>query len=710
MIMIDPMHEEPFRKFSGRNGEPTELEQQFIAACAVGEHGEGRSIGNIVDAMDYDADEGGETPSITVSADLLVALVTGSFKHPDWPDWKLHKNGVVLAGARVVGEVNLAVQKIETRLYFEDCHFLEKLNFEKTEIGGDLVISSCINDGALSLSGATVDGKLDLSNSDFQFSKGYSINAADLRAHSLSLSSARIHGSVHLENSEISGTVDFSSIKIVSTRREALKARGLSAGQLKMSFADIEGNVDFALANFDGLFFAHKVKIKSESGVAMSAYLANFNRGLFLRADSNLVGSVDLSGSIINRGLELTNSKFTGDRGFALRLDGAQIDGRVTFKGSEIDGTIYAQRMRTTGTVHFGETKIRSTARCESAADETNALPSQDLVLASPFRDTAHLGINLQDAQIDGRLILPETAVEGVVDLSHARCAVLEDRAEAWPNPFISDDNKPRERRPLKKSVEARDAQHFVLSGFTYQYFAHPGGQVTSGSPSASEDIAKARIRWLSSQSAEDLYENFNPQPWRQAAAVLREMGHDRASQIVAIQRRVRERYSRDTPLQQRIINRVLHVIADYGYNPWKTLAYCLVAVLAFALIHGGAVAICGSPNSGEVRASCSAPIFVPVRYGDVEGSKFTSTYPQFEPISYSLGTFVPIFDLGAETFWRANSLSTMTVEPIGMNVRFKLPAGQILYWLFVFERILGGILIAITITGFTGMLTREDK
>lgn len=95
--------------------------------------------------------------------------------------------------------------------------------------------------------------------------------------------------------------------------------------------------------------------------------------------------------------------------------------------------------------------------------------------------------------------------------------------------------------------------------------------------------------------------------------------------------------------------------------------------------------------------------------------------YPEFRAFAFSLDLFVPLLDLGSESYWRANTAAGIpwgfTMHPlleIGIGKhRFviapEFPIGWLLYVLSVLEVILGSIFIAITVTGFTGLLTRDD-
>ena len=87
--------------------------------------------------------------------------------------------------------------------------------------------------------------------------------------------------------------------------------------------------------------------------------------------------------------------------------------------------------------------------------------------------------------------------------------------------------------------------------------------------------------------------------------------------------------------------------------------------------------------------------------------------YPDFNPLLYSLDVFVPVLDLGMDRYWRPNPnhLRPAWGETLWMTgSALYWMTGSALYWLTILQRFLGAILIAIMVTSFTGLLTREDK
>ncbi|MEM9279598.1 MAG: hypothetical protein AAGA76_13575, partial [Pseudomonadota bacterium] len=82
--------------------------------------------------------------------------------------------------------------------------------------------------------------------------------------------------------------------------------------------------------------------------------------------------------------------------------------------------------------------------------------------------------------------------------------------------------------------------------------------------------------------------------------------------------------------------------------------------------------------------------------------------YPDFYSIVYSADVFIPLIDLGEERYWLPNSKTVISYEEDESGKGF--PIGMIVYIMVLAERILGAVLMAIAVTGFTGILTSSDN
>ncbi|WP_116653170.1 hypothetical protein [Pelagibacterium sediminicola] len=654
--------------------------------------------------------------------------------------------------------------------HFDDGFYAGDTHFSNP--GGDAIWAQRTKAGTLVLYGATVEGRFDLHEAEiggqmnantvkFLNPGGVAVWAQGVRVSSWFMCNAMVAGtfdinsalisgqfaasettfgeadaavfayaaqvnSWYMDESVVKGRFDISSANIeghFSAERAqfehaelAFSANGARAASWSMTSAIVKGNFNLYAVNIEGYFAAPGATFENPGGCAFEACFARIGGGVFLRDGVTVIGDLDLSGATIGKALDLGESSFSAARYIAVRLQEVHVQGDTLFTSSTFKGIVDCTRAKFDGRLTVWDSVLIA----PFIAVEEKLIPEQandwGTALARKIvHGLRHHALLLKEARIGGRLVLSRIPARGIIDFSHACCNVLEDHAAAWPAPIDYKRRALPGRLYVTEDGTKTDIQHLVLDGFEYNYFEFPDGNSAEDQHS-NKDVAEARVDWLAAQSADDLTERFNPQPWRQASAVLRAMGYDRSSQIISIERRVRERYARDMPKRQKFVSWLLHLVADYGFNPWKTVAISVGVVLLWAVFYWGGTALCGDPNLRGASGECGGqPLFVAVQHGDVDGRFVDSGgYPAFGHIAYSLDAFVPLFDFGTETYWRPNARAwaNVTLDWPGLDQppTLKIPLGYLLHWLFIMERFLGAILIAIAVTGFTGLLTRDEK
>ena len=182
----------------------------------------------------------------------------------------------------------------------------------------------------------------------------------------------------------------------------------------------------------------------------------------------------------------------------------------------------------------------------------------------------------------------------------------------------------------------------FILDGFTYDTFY-------GYSPTDS----KSRLDWLARRPKQKRLKDgkmvalpFSPLPYEQAAKVLFGMGHDNDAREILLKKE-REITQRKKWWQwQKSYRWLWGEFADYGYKPWKTLAWALAVVAIGWGVFSEANRIDGIvPHQPAILAS-----------QDYESKKSTSEqfpeYPEFNPLVFSMDVFIPVFALHQEPFW----------------------------------------------------------
>ena len=581
--------------------------------------------------------------------------------------------------------------------------------------GGDAIWAQGVKAAGWFMRKATVQGRFDINNaelsgwfsaSEAEFSNEgrAAIRAQRVRAAGWFMNKATVKGRFDINSAVLGGQFSANEAEFSNERGDAIWAQSVKAADWFMDMATVKGRFAINSAELSGQFCAENAEFECAHATGIDAPYARFSGGIFLRGeDTQVRGGIVLSYAKVEQLLDLRGLQVTGRNG-STSVDATKL---VVIGDAHLGGTRLEGGLDATGS-HFQGRLDLATARL--------ACPSRAEALA-PNWSNRHHALILREARIEGRLVMPIKTPEGIVDLSHAHCTILEDNATGWPAPLTPGAPSCDDRLCIEEDGRKVDIQHLVLDGLHYGHFEHPGGD-----PAGKGNVASARKHWLAAQSADDLRRHFNPQPWRQASSVLRGMGYDQAAQALSIERRVRERLADNTPWFQQAVSWFLHVVADYGFNPWRTVGISFAVILIFAAIYGVGVTTCGAPNRPEMLGTCGGQAaYIATQIGDMDATAAKAGgYPTFDPIAYSLGAFVPLFDLATEPYWRPNfEASHILRVPIWFGEltatpreapAFHIPVGALLYWLFVLERFVGAILLAIAVTGFTGLLTRDER
>jgi hypothetical protein len=453
-------------------------------------------------------------------------------------------------------------------------------------------------------------------------------------------------------------------------------------------------------AIIEGQFAAEGAIFENPSGAAIDATSSSI-RAFILRSTvarqgappipTRVRGEVRLTRACIQHHLEISGTHVKASYSLAFRGRALEVRGNFLIgDGAIIDGGVLLTLADLKGHLDLRGARISAAgiARREGAlAGSPEALEALD---SSKWSWHA---LDASEAKI-AQLTMPETAEtrpRGIVDLSRARVGTYIDFAAAWP------DHARRKGRDCPTRLvddHGREADHLVLDGFEYEHLDNPDG-LRPGNPG----IAKARLDWLHAQSCEDLFGRLRLQPWRQLAKVLALQGYGEEARFIAIERRVAQRHACGMRKFALFMSWLLHHLADYGFNPWKTMRWS-VCVIALCALFYAAVAwtwcdrkpLCGDER---VFVRTLASDFVPAmdKKEDV-ALKLYRTYPSFDPLLYSVDLFLPLLDAGVERFWRANSRTWL---------------GTVLFVITILEQILGAILVSLIVTGFTGLLTRDE-
>ncbi len=565
----------------------------------------------------------------------------------------------------------------------------------KAESGGLYARGASV--GSLSINNSTLTGSVDLTG--VQVSGDVNLSSCNVDSFSLYLSHAVIHGTISIRN--ISGSnillwldkltvdrdidlLDFTEAMSCSVFMDASRIDGsLNVQRIRVDFINAENACVGGNVLLSGVF-ASEVNMPGmtiNGSLDMCPFMVH--KLLDKEAGINSIPLVDLSGARIAGNLSL--NPFTNTLGSS-----AGASGPLQRRGAPLVATfltapillraLILDRAIIEGQCHLVDGQFPEHDNAESDGKDAEVLSR----------------ISAVDAQFH-RLIMPATCPAGVVDLSNASADSYEDFSSGWPRRVLHCGKR-------KQSEEISDTCSIVLNGFVYRHLVNPRGTADVDNDGITP-VWSARLLWLDSQPGCDLVEHFKPQPWSQLAKTLLLEGYEDDARRISIERRVSYRYSKGPRKAERAVSSILHLLADYGYNPWKTIVWCIVFIAAFGGIFHVASLNCLEPGCHD------ATVYVPVVAGDVvtsETGDIAKIYPAFGAWHYSLDLFIPIFDLGMESYWHAN---TAYKYPISMGDGQTVPisVGLLLDWLSVIERIFGALMVALSISGFTGLLTRGD-
>lgn len=582
--------------------------------------------------------------------------------------------------------------------------------------GGNAVLAYGVSATIWYMNGAFVRGRFNISRSEikdrfsaidatFANEGGEALVASQVKTAGWLMKGAKAAGLVDLNGSVISGDFDATRAEFTHEGTTTIDARGVEVSRWRMRGAQINGRLVLSGANIAGDLDITGIAIDAgKNSEAVQAGYATVQGGVFID-QADITGEVYLASAEIHKALRIQGSRLRSAINRAVCLREVNVKGETTFRGSRFEGHIHASRGHFQGRLSFRDaTFVAGTVARYLGSISGKALdPAGGLDVERQHRFRHH-AIVLHEAKIDGRLVMPSRPPDGIVDLTRARCDTLEDTQTGWQRPLARNE-RPCDIRcePVGLAGSLEDVRHIVLDGFEYQQFEYP-----SGLDGAQRDIARFRSQWLASQPEDDLLSHFNPQPWRQAAFVLRAMGYDDAAQAISIERRIRQRDARDTPVFHRAVSWVLHRVADYGFNPWKTVLLALALAISCASVFWAGDILCSSE-----RSCMGDGPYLRILQGDVDTSQ---PYPDFNPLIYSVDKLLPLPDLGMEGFWRPNTDAVLAMKYPMLKVANTVVVGNqlwigwILYVVAMLESILGAILIAIAVTGFTGLLTRDEK
>jgi len=640
-----------------------------------------------------------------VRADIVRALICREGFEGGEP-WPMFGNGVHIVGGAMTGTLLCPYRTINVQLILRDMTIEEDVILTGAETRSVSLDGSHLK-GCLYIDSANIRGQLRCRKTRFEKPGSEAIYAESCSVVDVHLSDSEVIGECYFARAKLEGQFIGDRSKFTNPGGKALVLEGASLQLLALNATTVDGvcsisgatiRADFAAV---GSYFSNPADCAIEAANAQirSMYLnAVFDEKGALITPTKVFGSIRLVHATLGS-IEIVGAEISTGRSAAVIADAMVVEGSFTIgNGAKIDGAILLTGSGIKSLSFFDATITSANlarARSEAPLRATESLDAY----------YTYLAVSLLEAKVE-TLVMPREAAHrprGIFDLGRAKVGSFWDFAAAWPEPV---DRRSRGCVDRACTVKGTDADHLILDGFEYEHLGNPDGEPES---TENTNIVAARLRWLHAQSRDVLFKRFSPQPWKQLAKVLSLQGYEEEARKISIERRVAIRHAEGSRWYQNFVSSILHTLSDYGFNPWKSVWWSLGIVAIFGAIYYTAALTCTSrePLCADQTAFVRvvAADFVPAIQDEAEAAKtLARVYPAFDPMLYSLDAFLPLFNLGTEPYWRPNE--NLRVDIAGTSV----PAGRFLQWLYVIEQILGAVLASLIVTGFTGLLTRDER
>ena len=303
----------------------------------------------------------------------------------------------------------------------------------------------------------------------------------------------------------------------------------------------------------------------------------------------------------------------------------ANIHGDASFILGD-SGPVSFMRARIDGTLDFTGARILDAGEDSVNLVETNVggdvlfhdgFTTDGIVYARLAKIGHDLSFHGVEFKGDGELDAERAAIAGtfywvdvkhtpktVLDLEDAHAGAIWDDEASWPAPG-----------------------NLTVNGFVYTDIA--------GGPSDGD----ARLRWLGLQPPE-----YHPQPYRQLAKVLSEMGRDDGATQVRIAKEIAQRRLGHESLAQRAWSLMMQYTIGFGYVPLRALWWIVGFVGLGTILFGWGY-----------RMRVITPTEEAAYREFVATGEAPPHYPVFHPLIYSLENFLPVVELHQDKYWRPN-------------------------------------------------------
>jgi hypothetical protein len=607
-------------------------------------------------------------PERTIKAELIHWLCTNRVAR----DYVAPK-GLRVYGAKIVGALDLAYVDVPFPLYLRRCcltgnadlesakiplfslrgSFVREVSAPNLEVKGSVCLMQGFHaEGEVCLVSAKIGCDLNCEDGTFTNPSGRALYANSIKVQGCVFlrNGFRAFGEVRLLDAQIDGTLECDQgifnnplVLVPGPGHTVKSAPGIAlyADRIKVQGSvylrnnvEAEGEVRLLDAQIEGTLECDQSTFKSKSGTAIYLDRIRVHGGVFLRNGFRAEGAVHMVGAQIGGNLDCSNGVFKNPAQTALVGDGVDVKGGVSLDGKfEAEGEV-----RLVG-AHIGAILSCSGGTFHNpggvALNAAGAEIKGDVVLGDSICTAGDT--NLESARIDdyldcrdGRFCKVRLATVSVkldfwwqniqgapsLDLREANVGSLGDDESSWP------------------AEGNLQCENFVYA------------RISQGPTDAA-----SRLRWLKRQTG------FVPQPYRQLAKFLGNVGDDDGAKTVLyeLERRKREtdrkRKARGSlrwigiPSQwlERAWDAIFRATVGYGIYPERAIWGL------FAMVFLGWIVYFQAQRVGVMAPSDKEAYSA---FQQDERQTPAGCEP-FTPLIYSLENSVPLFKLGQDDHWQ---------------------------------------------------------
>ena len=478
---------------------------------------------------------------------------------------------------------------------------------------------------------------------------------------SLDLSQVRVPFAISLRNCAIPEAMELAQAEIPSLDLQGSYTGSIHAASINVSHVlslnnvQLTGIVNLSEATLDA-FSANggHFKYTAEPGyynapfrTVLDLTYATIKGSVNLSDGFEADGEVDLYTSRIGADLNCNSGHFVNPGNVAIDAIGAEIAGFLLLSGSDSAVTGYSFEhggpLKVNGDLRFRGTRMGGVVVWQAIFSGSPTTPP-GLAPGVPH------GLEMPDISVRGPFLWQDVTLEGGTQLVliGASIELLGDQERSWPAPG-----------------------NLFIEGLTYSGFQN----------GLTPTDADTRLKWLA------LQRDYHPQPYRQLAKVLRELGDEKgAVKILVAEGDARYRQMR---FPGRLLGIFLKYTIGYGHRPLLALFWSLgVVVIGWTMVSVGS------------RAGVMAR-----GWPEHKPAEATKSHEELHPLLYSLDTFLPVVDLHQEYYWWPDATMSGSVEVFGRRITI---SGRFLRHYLWLQIMAGWLLSGIFIAGVTGLIRND--